>query len=232
MRESPTWRQLAAAMAAARASSSTRRPGARSTCSTSTASFPPEQVVYASRLSLRPVTRLALIALRPRRLAGSRRRSAARHARRHGGGARRRHWRCPSRRRRSARGTLVQPMQLARIHQYLSMATPLLWTRQPDTVGVLGLAINACAERNGYADAGRPHPRAARGGARPLADAARVERRGRPARRDAPDVPADPPRRHRGGDGRCLSCRQRAPLRAGRAASARRSRRRCATRSG
>ena len=35
-------------------------------------------------------------------------------------------------------------MVLARIHQYLSMATPLLWTRQPDTVGVLGLALNAC----------------------------------------------------------------------------------------
>jgi hypothetical protein len=33
------------------------------------------------------------------------------------------------------------------------MATPLLWMRQPDTVGVLGLAINACAERNGHADA-------------------------------------------------------------------------------
>ena len=46
--------------------------------------------------------------------------------------------------------TLAQPMQMARIHQYLSMATPLLWTRQPDTIGVLGLAINACAERNGY----------------------------------------------------------------------------------
>jgi hypothetical protein len=45
----------------------------------------------------------------------------------------------------------TQPMQLARIHQYLSMATPLLWTRQPDTLGVLGLAINVCAERNGYA---------------------------------------------------------------------------------
>ncbi len=45
-----------------------------------------------------------------------------------------------------------QPMQLARIHQYLSMATPLLWTRQPDTIGVLGLAINTAAERNGYAD--------------------------------------------------------------------------------
>jgi predicted TIM-barrel fold metal-dependent hydrolase len=47
----------------------------------------------------------------------------------------------------------TQPMQLARIHQYLSMATPLLWGRQPDTVGVLGLAINACAERNGHAEA-------------------------------------------------------------------------------
>jgi hypothetical protein len=32
------------------------------------------------------------------------------------------------------------------------MATPLLWSRQPDTVGVLGLAINTCAERNGHSD--------------------------------------------------------------------------------
>jgi hypothetical protein len=39
-------------------------------------------------------------------------------------------------------------MALARIHQYLSMATPLLWTRQPDTIGVLGLALNATEERN------------------------------------------------------------------------------------
>ena len=45
--------------------------------------------------------------------------------------------------------TFSQPMQLARIHQYLSMATPLLWTRQPDTIGILGLALNACHERNG-----------------------------------------------------------------------------------
>jgi uncharacterized protein len=48
--------------------------------------------------------------------------------------------------------TLSQPMQLARIHQYLSMATPLLWMRQPDTIGILGLAINTCAERNGHVD--------------------------------------------------------------------------------
>ena len=49
------------------------------------------------------------------------------------------------------RAVLEQPMQLARIHQYLSMATPLLWSRQTDTVGVLGLAINACAEQDGHA---------------------------------------------------------------------------------
>jgi uncharacterized protein len=43
----------------------------------------------------------------------------------------------------------TQPMIFARIHQYLSMATPLLWTRQPDTIGVLGLALNATNEKNG-----------------------------------------------------------------------------------
>ena len=42
-----------------------------------------------------------------------------------------------------------QPMIFARIHGYLSMATPLLWMRQQDTFGVLGLALNACEERNG-----------------------------------------------------------------------------------
>ncbi|HEY6961377.1 MAG TPA: amidohydrolase family protein [Gaiellaceae bacterium] len=49
--------------------------------------------------------------------------------------------------------TIATPLQLARIQQYLSMATPLLWGRQPDHVGVLGLAINTCAERNGHAEA-------------------------------------------------------------------------------
>jgi len=46
--------------------------------------------------------------------------------------------------------TIAQSLQLARVHQYLSMAAPLLWLRQPDTLGVLGLAINTCAERDGY----------------------------------------------------------------------------------
>jgi uncharacterized protein len=48
-------------------------------------------------------------------------------------------------------GSFTQSMALARIHQYLSMATPLLWTRQPDTIGVLGLALNACDDRDGEA---------------------------------------------------------------------------------
>jgi predicted TIM-barrel fold metal-dependent hydrolase len=52
----------------------------------------------------------------------------------------------------SGRRTLEQPITLARIHQYLAMATPLLWTRQTDTIGVLGLALNACRERDGFED--------------------------------------------------------------------------------
>jgi len=46
----------------------------------------------------------------------------------------------------------TQQLQLARIHQYLSMATPLLWTRQSDTIGVLGLALNTCGERDGHVE--------------------------------------------------------------------------------
>jgi len=46
---------------------------------------------------------------------------------------------------------LDRPMQLARIHQYISMTMPLLWLRQQqDTIGALGLALNTCAERDGY----------------------------------------------------------------------------------
>jgi predicted TIM-barrel fold metal-dependent hydrolase len=47
--------------------------------------------------------------------------------------------------------SIAQPLTFARIHAYLSMATPLLWMRQADTIGVLGLALNACDERsNGH----------------------------------------------------------------------------------
>ena len=44
--------------------------------------------------------------------------------------------------------SISQPLTFARIHAYLSMATPLLWMRQADTIGVLGLALNACDERS------------------------------------------------------------------------------------
>jgi uncharacterized protein len=45
--------------------------------------------------------------------------------------------------------TLAQPLAQARIHQYLSMAMPLLFVRQPDAFGALGLALNATEEPNG-----------------------------------------------------------------------------------
>jgi hypothetical protein len=43
-----------------------------------------------------------------------------------------------------------QPMTFARIHQYLSMAMPMLFIRQQDSFGALGLALNATHERNGH----------------------------------------------------------------------------------
>jgi predicted TIM-barrel fold metal-dependent hydrolase len=48
--------------------------------------------------------------------------------------------------------TLEQSMTLARIHQYLSMAMSLVFTRQQDQFGALGLALNATEERNGHVE--------------------------------------------------------------------------------
>jgi len=47
------------------------------------------------------------------------------------------------------RDVLEQPLAQARIHQYISMAMPLLFVRQPDAFGALGLALNATEEPNG-----------------------------------------------------------------------------------
>ena len=47
---------------------------------------------------------------------------------------------------------LQQPLALARIHQYLSMAMAALFARQQDIFGALGLALNATYERNGHVD--------------------------------------------------------------------------------
>jgi predicted TIM-barrel fold metal-dependent hydrolase len=50
---------------------------------------------------------------------------------------------------------LSHPVTFLRIHQYLTMASAMLWMRHPsDTFGVIGLALNACEERsNGHRDA-------------------------------------------------------------------------------
>jgi uncharacterized protein len=110
----------------------------------------PEQVVYASDYPYGQQPASLLIALRTARLAGldeeEVRGVLAGNANRIADGAAPT---VPS----TPKGidTFSQPMTFARIHQYLSMATPLLWTRQQDTVGVLGLALNACDDRsNGH----------------------------------------------------------------------------------
>jgi uncharacterized protein len=109
---------------------------------------PPEQVVYASDYPYGRQPSSLLIALRTATQAGLNeediRNMLAGNAGRIADGEPPLE---PSRPR--GNGTFTQPMAFARIHQYLSMATPLLWTRQPDTIGVLGLALNACDERNG-----------------------------------------------------------------------------------
>jgi predicted TIM-barrel fold metal-dependent hydrolase len=112
----------------------------------------PEQVVYASDYPYGQQPASLLIAVRTARLAGfdeeQVRDVLARNANRIAGGD-------PPREPSAPKGidTFQQPMTFARIHQYLSMATPLLWTRQQDTIGVLGLALNACDDRsNGHRD--------------------------------------------------------------------------------
>ncbi len=112
----------------------------------------PEQVVYASDYPYGQQPASLLIALRTARLAQLTEEEVrgvlAENANRIAAGE-------PALAPSAPKGidTFQQPMSLARIHQYLSMATPLLWTRQPDRVGVLGLALNACDDRsNGQRD--------------------------------------------------------------------------------
>jgi hypothetical protein len=108
----------------------------------------PEQVLYASDYPYGRQPSSLLIALRTARTAGfddeQVRSMLAGNANRIANGE-------PPLKPSAPRGgaTFTQSMALARIHQYLSMATPLLWTRQADSIGVLGLALNACDERDG-----------------------------------------------------------------------------------
>jgi predicted TIM-barrel fold metal-dependent hydrolase len=109
----------------------------------------PEQIVYASDYPYGQQPSSLLIALRTAKLAGfddeQLRGMLAGNANRIAASE-------PPLEPSAPRGsdTFSQPMAFARIHQYLSMATPLLWTRQADTIGVLGLALNATADRDGH----------------------------------------------------------------------------------
>ncbi|MFQ5426052.1 MAG: amidohydrolase family protein, partial [Gaiellales bacterium] len=44
---------------------------------------------------------------------------------------------------------LGQPLSLARMHHYITMAITLLWTRQEERIGALGLARNTCDRLDG-----------------------------------------------------------------------------------
>jgi hypothetical protein len=109
---------------------------------------PPEQVVYASDFPYGQQPSSLLIALRTARLSGlddeQVRDMLAGNGNRIANGEGPKEPTKPV-----GPDMFTQPMVFARIHQYLSMATPLLWTRQMDTVGVLGLALNATDDRNG-----------------------------------------------------------------------------------
>jgi uncharacterized protein len=113
--------------------------------------FSPEQIVYASDFPYGQQPSSLLISLRTAKASGldedDLRLMLAGNAERIAAGE-------PPLEPTSPKGgdTFSQPMALARIHQYLSMATPLLWTRQPDTVGVIGLALNATYDRDGHSD--------------------------------------------------------------------------------
>jgi hypothetical protein len=112
--------------------------------------MPPEQIVYASDYPYGRQPNSLLMALRTARLADfddeEVRNLLSRNATRIADGE-------PPLEPQQPKGgdELTQPTLLARIHQYLSMATPLMWMRQPDTMGVLGLALNTCdSPSNGF----------------------------------------------------------------------------------
>jgi predicted TIM-barrel fold metal-dependent hydrolase len=110
---------------------------------------PPEQIVYASDYPYGQQPASLLIALRTARAAGLDEPQVRNML--HGNADRIADGVAPLEPTRPyGTDVLAQPLALARIHQYLSMATPMLWTRQGDTIGALGLALNACDSRNGH----------------------------------------------------------------------------------
>jgi predicted TIM-barrel fold metal-dependent hydrolase len=111
--------------------------------------FSPEQIVYASDFPYGMQPQSLLLSLRTARSAGL---SEAQILELLAGNANRIADGEPPLEPSKPQGAsiLAQPMALARIHQYLSMAMPMLFARQQDTFGALGLALNATNERNGH----------------------------------------------------------------------------------
>jgi len=109
----------------------------------------PEQIAYASDYPYGRQPNSLLLSVRSARLAGfddhQLRSMLGENARRIADGG-------PPQELTAPRGgtSLVQPLTFARIHQYISMAVPLLWLRQRDAIGALGLAVNASRERDGH----------------------------------------------------------------------------------
>ncbi len=181
--------------------SSTRRPGARSTCSTSTARSRPSRCVYASDYPYGQQPSSLLIARQDRAPRRLRRRPAARDARRQRERARRRRASCPSRPSRSGRDTLA--------HAAAARAHP------PVPVDGDAAALVAPA---GHGRRARPRDQHVRGAQRPRATtvdgirellvAARdlwatipeIEEEVERAADDAAHAPARAHRAHRGGD--------------------------------
>ena len=112
----------------------------------------PEQIVYASDYPYGRQPNSVLMAVRTARLAGFDDRQVRAML---GENARCITKRAPLPELTSPIGStsLVQPLTFARIHQYISMAVPLLWLRQRDAIGALGLAVNASRERDGHVEA-------------------------------------------------------------------------------
>jgi hypothetical protein len=108
----------------------------------------PEQIVYASDYPYGRQPNSLLASIRTARLAGFDDRQLRLML---GETARRIADREPPEPLSAPRGgtSLVQPLTFARIHHYISMAVPMLWLRQRDAIGALGLAVNASRERNG-----------------------------------------------------------------------------------
>jgi uncharacterized protein len=109
----------------------------------------PEQIVYASDYPYGRQPNSLLLAIRTAHLAGfddrQLRAMLGENARRIADGEEPEELSAPR-----GGSSLVQPLTFARIHQYISMAVPLLWLRQRDAMGALGLAVNASRERDGH----------------------------------------------------------------------------------